>query len=205
MSLRTTFLAAFCTMPAFTLAQETRQLDAHEHGVSAAQISIEGQTLVIDLHAPGMDIVGSEYAAESASDRDAVAEAIRKMAQPQMIVSLPDAAGCRVDEVLAHLHSKDDRHDDMDAHAEGEDHAHDHDADEQHTEDDHEHDKADAQHSEFHARYEFTCDTPDALTEIAFPFFDAYTNAMEIEAQYVTDASAGSAEITRDAPSLSLD
>ncbi len=193
-------------------AQGKREMDAHVHGVSKAEIALEHGKLEINIHAPGMDIVGFEYAASSAEDKDAVEAAIRTMLSPENIVTLPEAAGCRLSEVLAHLHWVDHDHDDADAHMDGdqdhEEHTegddHDHDG---HAEDDHDRDdNADeSHHSEFHVSYAFACEDEDALTTITFPFFDQFENAQEIEAQYVTESGAGQAEIPRDAPELTLE
>ncbi|RYH01604.1 DUF2796 domain-containing protein [Salipiger sp. IMCC34102] len=221
-----TLAASTLAVPAF--AQDTREMDAHVHGVSTAQIAIEDGTLEIDIVSPGMDIVGFEYEATSAEDQDAVEAAIRTMLSPENIVTLPEAAGCRLTDILAHLHGGDHDHEDADAHmdedhdheehAEGDDHDHDH--EDAHAEDDHDHDHDDAQaeddhdhddhaeeaqHSEFHITYAFACEDETALTTIFFPFFDQFENAQEIEAEYVTEAGAGQAEIGRDAPELALE
>ena len=178
------------------VAQETREMDAHVHGVSTAQIALEHGALEINITAPGMDIVGFEYAANAKADKDAVEAAIRQLSTPENVVTLPDAAGCRLTEVLSHLHTGDAHEDD--------EHGHDH--AEPMDDDDHGHaEHADvAQHSEFHVRYIFACENEDALTTIGFPFFAAFENAREIEAQYVTETGAGVADLTRDASELAL-
>ncbi|WP_420556919.1 ZrgA family zinc uptake protein [Roseovarius sp.] len=45
----------------------------------------------------------------------------------------------------------------------------------------------------------FTCDDENALTGVGFPFFERFPNAGEIEVQHVTEAGAGTAELTPDA------
>ncbi|QFT59537.1 hypothetical protein FIU94_11950 [Sulfitobacter sp. THAF37] len=179
--------AATLAVPAF--AQDTREMGAHVHGVSTAEIAVEHGVVEINIHAPGMDIVGFEYEATSAQDKDAVEAAIRTMLMPENLVTLPEAAGCRLTEVLAHVHGGD----------------HDHDKD--HAEEDHGHDDHgdEAQHSEFHVTYAYACENEDALTTISFPFFDQFENAQEIEAQFVTETAAGQAEVGRGAPDLSLE
>ncbi len=177
-------------------------MDVHVHGVSTLELAVEGSVIEMNLHAPGMDIVGFEYEAGTDADKDAVAAAIRVMLLPENIVTLPEAAECRLTEVLAHLHSGDHEHEDEEHHdhAEGEDHAH----EDEHAEgEDHDHGQS-AEHSEFHASYSFACTHPEEITTIGFPFFDHFKSAQQIEAQYVTDAGAGSAEIGRDAPELTL-
>lgn len=215
-------LASVAAAPLF--AQDQRELDAHAHGVSIVEIGVEDGRVEIDIYSPGADIVGFEYAASTAADKDAVEAAIRTMLTPENVVTLPEAAGCRLTEVLADLHTGDDDHDDHGADDHGDD---DHGDDaapdaaagdaegeedaegEAHGDGDGEaHDDAaddGATHSEFHASYAFACDQPEALTSIAFPFFDQFPNAQEIEAQYVTGSGSGSAEIGRDDAELTLD
>jgi len=204
--MKTIHLALLATVASTPLlAQETREMDAHVHGVSTLEIAVEGGVLEMNLFSPGMDIVGFEYEASTDADKDAVEAAIRTMLLPENVLTLPEAAECRLAEVLAHLHGDDHAHEEgeddhgHDEHAEGDDHAH-----EEHAEgEEHDHEEG-AVHSEFHARYIFACEHPKDLTTITFPFFDRFKNAQEIEAQYVAEAGAGSAEITRDAPELTL-
>ncbi|WP_439104803.1 ZrgA family zinc uptake protein [Celeribacter marinus] len=191
-------LSAIAASP--VLAQDTREAGAHEHGVSTLELAIEGGAVELNLTSPGSDIVGFEYEARTAEDKDAVEAAIRVMLTPENLVILPNAAGCRLTEVLAHLHGHEDEehdahegemdhgdHDDAD-HAEGEDHAK-HEA---------------VEHSEFHLRYKYACEAPDALTEVALPFFSVFEYAKEIEAAFITEAGAGSAEIARETAILDL-
>lgn len=202
-----TLLAAVAATP--LMAQEQRQMGAHVHGTSALDIAVEDNRVSLDLHAPGMDIVGFEYEAATDADKDAVEAAIGQFLRPDEIVTLPDAAGCRLSEVLAHLHAGDHDHEDADAHAAGEDHAHaegeDHAEGETHAEGE-SHDHADGEeHSEFHVRYEYTCDDTGALTTITFPFFERFEGAQQIAVQHVTAGGAGAAQLTRDAAQLTLE
>lgn len=189
--MKTIQLALVTSLAALPLGAETnRHADAHEHGVSTLELAIEHHRIEMNLTSPGADIVGFEYKAESDADKDAVEAAIRLMLVPENVVTLPDAAECRLAEVLAHLHGH-DAHEDED---------HDH-GDEEHEDHAEEHD---AEHSEFHVRYIFDCAHPEDLTAIRFPFFATFANAKEIEAQFVTETGAGAAEVERDAPELSL-
>lgn len=215
--MKTIHLALLASVAATPLlAQEAREMDAHVHGVSALEVAVENNVVELNLLSPGMDIVGFEYEASSDADKDAVEAALRTMLLPENIVTFPEAAECRLTEVLAHLHTGDHDHEegadhehaDHDDHAAGDEHEHEHEEHEhehdEHAEGgDHDHDEA-AGHSEFHARYVFVCEHPEALTTIAFPFFETFENAQEIEAQYVTEAGAGSAEIGRDAAQVTL-
>jgi hypothetical protein len=52
------FLIATAITATPVIAEETRQLNAHEHGVGQLDIAIDGQQIAMELHAPGADIVG---------------------------------------------------------------------------------------------------------------------------------------------------
>ena len=190
------------------LAQETREVDAHVHGVSTLELAVEGGIVAMDLYSPGMDIVGFEFQASSDAEKDAVEAAIRTMLVPENIVTLPEVAECRLTEVLAHLHGDDHDHEGADEHVEGADHddhaqGEEHEIEEHAEGDDHDHAEG-AEHNEFHARYIFACAHPEDLTTVGFPFFSSFENAQEIEVQFVTDAGAGAAEVGPDAPELTL-
>jgi hypothetical protein len=186
-------LSAMAATPVF--AQETRQLDAHEHGVAQLDIAMDGQQIAMELHAPGADIVGFEYAAESADDRAAVDNAVAALARPLDLFVLPDAAGCSVVQAAAGLESE-EVHD-------GEAEEHDEHARDDHK-DDHDDHEEQAGHTEFHAEYLLTCTDPDAATDITFAFFDAFPNALEVEVQLISDTGAKSFEVERDTPTLDL-
>lgn len=193
-------IALIVACPAF--AQDNRQLDAHEHGVGTLNIAIEGTTVAMAFEAPGADIVGFEYVAESDADLAAIEAGIAKLGAPLDLFVVSDAAGCSVVEARAELESEDE-HDDHDDHGhddhakEGhDDHGHDDHGDEEHAEE--------AGHTEFHAEYRLTCDAPDALTDITFAYFDAFPNAQEVEVQIITASGAQAFEVERDAPVLAL-
>ncbi len=207
-----TLLVAVCATP--LLAQDQRAADAHVHGTSTLTVAVEGNEVALALESPGMDIVGFEYAASTEADKAAVTAAIALLMQTDDIITLPAAAGCSVVSATADLATDDhddhaDEHDDHDG-----DHAEDHDGDHADDHDDHGADDAghddhaaavEDGHAEFAAAYTFACDDAAALTTIAFPFFDSFPNANEMSVQYVTDAGAGTAQVTRDAPVLQLD
>ena len=182
------------------LAQETRQLDSHEHGVGELNIAVDGNTVAMEFHAPGADIVGFEYAAESVQGRRAIDAAVATLARPLELFVLPPAAECSVVQASAELESE-DSHDD---HGEGHDDDHAEEHEEEHA-DGHDDDHADeAGHTEFHAEYTLTCGNPDALTEITFAYFDTFENAREIEVQIISASGAQAFEVEREDPKLDL-
>ncbi len=199
-------LSALVATPVF--AEETRQLDAHEHGVGQLDIAFDGSQIAMALHAPGADIVGFEYEAASAEDRAAVDAAVATLARPLDLFILPAAAACSVTQASAALESEEehdehehehDNHNDHDDHEAHDDHDHD-----EHAHDDHDDHAQEAGHTEFHAAYVLTCADPTAITDITFAYFDTFPNALEVEVQLITDAGATAFEVERDAPTLDL-
>lgn len=197
-------------------AEETRQLDAHEHGVGQLDIAFDGVQIAMALHAPGADIVGFEYGAETAADRAKVDAAVATLAAPLDLFTLPDAAGCSVVQASASLESDaadedHEKHKDEEAHDHADhDHA-DHEEDDHKDEDhaEHDHDTHDdhaeaAGHTEFHAEYLLTCTDPSQATLITFDYFATFPNASELEVQVISDSGATAFEVMRDAPTLDL-
>lgn len=192
-------LAATVITAAPVFAEDTRQADAHEHGVGQLNIAFDGQQIALELHAPGADIVGFEYAAESAQDRAAVDAAVATLAKPLELFALPAAAGCSVVQASAGLESEEDH----DEHGDDKD-AHDDHADDGHKNDEHEDHAEDAGHTEFHAEYLLKCADATKVIEITFAYFEAFPNALEVEVQLISDIGATSFEVERDAPILDL-
>ena len=192
------FLALSVAVATPAFAQEIRQLDSHEHGVGQLDIAFDGTKIAMELHAPGADIVGFEYAAENSEDRAAIDAAVAMLAKPLDLFVLTDAAGCSVVKASAGLESEESHDDHGDEHADEEDGHDDHD------EEDHEEHASEAGHTEFHAEYLLTCADPTAVTEITFAYFETFPNALEVEVQLISDTGATSFEVERDAPTLDL-
>lgn len=192
------FLAvtAITAVPVF--AEDSRQLDAHEHGVGQLNIAFDGQQIALELHAPGADIVGFEYAADTAQDRATVDAAVATLAKPLQLFALPEAAGCSVVQASAGLESEEEH----DEHGDDE-HGHDDHADD-HSDEAHEDHADEGGHTEFHAEYLLTCADPAAINQITFAYFEAFPNALEVEVQLISDTGATSFEVERDAPILDL-
>jgi uncharacterized protein DUF2796 len=178
-------MAVFVATP--LLAEETRHVEAHEHGVGQLDIAFEGDQIAIELHAPGADIVGFEYAAENAKDRAAIDEAVAILARPLDLFVLPEAAACSVLQASASLEIEDEHEEEHT----GEVH-------EEHDDEDH------ADHTEFHAAYLLTCANSAALSKITFAYFETFPHALELEVQTISDAGSMAYEIMRDAPVLDL-
>ena len=171
-----------------SLAEETKQLDAHEHGVGQLNIAFSANKIAMELHAPGSDIVGFEYGAKTDADHAAIDTAIETLSDPSKLFVFPKVASCTVIEAKAKLESEDA------------DHGHDdHDDDEDH--DDHDEEPG---HTEFHAEYLLECGNLSAISEITFSYFEIFPNALELEIQVVSDKGATAFEVEREDAKLDL-
>ncbi|MEM9434390.1 MAG: DUF2796 domain-containing protein [Pseudomonadota bacterium] len=137
------------------ISETQRELGSHEHGVGELNIAAVDQSLVFELHAPGADIVGFEYVAETEADRGAISDALGLLTKPLDLFELPEAAGCFLTEVYAALELEEDDHAEHDDdHEEHSDHD-DHDKDEEHAEHDHdEHDHDEHAEHDDHDKHE---------------------------------------------------
>ena len=206
---RLPLLALTALIAAPALADDTRQLDAHEHGVGQLDIALDGMRIAMELRAPGADIVGFEYAAQSAEDNAKLDAAVAMLAKPLELFVMTDAAGCSVVQARAGLESE--YHHDEDAHRDD-----DHDGDHKDGHDDHhddhakgDHDDRDdhadaAGHTEFHAEYLLACADPAAINDITFAYFETFPNAQQLEVQIIAGDGAKALAATRDAPTLDL-
>ena len=171
-----------------SLAEETKQLDAHAHGVGQLNIAFSANKIAMELHAPGSDIVGFEYGAKTNADHAAIDTAIETLSDPSKLFVFPKVASCTVIEAKAKLESEDA------------DHGHDdHDDDEDH--DDHDEEPG---HTEFHAEYLLECGNLSAISEITFSYFEIFPNALELEIQVVSDKGATAFEVEREVAKLDL-
>ena len=181
-----------------SLAEETTQLDAHEHGVGQLNIAFDENKIAMELHAPGADIVGFEYGAKSDADLAAIDAALQTLSDPLGLFLIPEAASCIIITAHAKLESEDSDHDE-----EGHD-DHDEEGHDDHDEEGHDdHDKAPG-HTEFHAEYLLECANLTEISAITFPYFDIFPNALELEVQVISDKGATAFEIERDVAKLDL-
>ena len=184
-----------------SLAEETTQLDAHEHGVGQLNIAFDENKIAMELHAPGADIVGFEYGAKSDADLAAIDAALQTLSDPLGLFLIPEAASCIVITAHAKLESEDSDHDDHDE--EGHD-DHDEEGHDDHDEEGHnDHDEAPG-HTEFHAEYLLECANLTEISAITFSYFEIFPNALELEVQVISDKGATAFEIERDVAKLDL-
>jgi ssDNA-binding Zn-finger/Zn-ribbon topoisomerase 1 len=181
-------LGALAALLGAAQAAERRELGAHEHGHSKLNLAVEGRQVVMEIAAPGLDILGFEHPAESAGDKAAVEAGKAALADPLRLFVMPAAAGCRVVEAAVLLEQEE----------------HEHEADEPEGEAHAAADHGAELHSEFAGRYTLDCADPGALSEITFAWFDRFPNAKEVEVTLVTAKGQTSLEAKRGDPPLAI-
>ena len=188
-----------------SVAEETRQVDKHEHGVGELNIAVEGNSIDLEFMIPGADIVGFEYKAKSEADIALVKDALTKFDEFNNIFSIPSTSNCNLVEADISInqgdnHKDEHNHDEHDDHDEHED-EHDHDDHGEH--DDHdEHDEE--AHNEFVAHYSFNCGNIKEIDRISFPYFTTFPNSGELEVQFVSEIGSTSFEVEGDEPFIDL-
>ncbi|WP_332398664.1 zinc uptake protein ZrgA [Vibrio metschnikovii] len=178
--------------------QEFRQHDAHVHGQIELNIAQDGTDLLIEITAPGADVVGFEHAPHNETQVQALNRALDILGQAESLFTLNSAAKCQLEEThVSHTLSGDkDNHDHSDHahHDHGHDHKHDH-----HKHHDHKH-----QHGEFTAQYHYQCENVGALTQINTEWFALFPSTEKMLVNLLTERTQTAVELTKQQTRLSL-
>ncbi|MEH0761239.1 DUF2796 domain-containing protein [Vibrio sp. 16] len=126
-----------------------RQHEAHVHGEVELNIAQDGKELLMEITAPGADVVGFEHAPKNDEQKKILADAVATLNQADSVFTLSSAAGCHVEHVaVTHTLGKESAHHDHDEHKHDDHHDHDH---EEHKHDDHhDHDHDEHKHDDHH-------------------------------------------------------
>ena len=106
-------LISFNLMTFTISAEETRQVDKHEHGVGELNIAVEGSTIEFEFMIPGADIVGFEYVAKSDEDIAKINQALKTFDDYTNIFTLPSNSLCELNGQKVAL-KEEDEHDEHD-------------------------------------------------------------------------------------------
>ncbi|MCC4863471.1 zinc uptake protein ZrgA [Vibrio splendidus] len=128
--------------------EEFRSHEAHVHGKVEVNIAQDGQELLVEVTAPGADVVGFEHAPETAEQKKVFEQAIAQLNKPEELFGFNNAS-CTL-KFKSVTNTLEDDHDDHEGHDhaehghddhEGHDHAeHDHDDHKGHDHAEHDHD-----------------------------------------------------------------
>lgn len=166
-------------------AEETRQVDKHEHGVGELNIAIQSNTMVLEFMIPGADVVGFEHEAKSEQDKATVSAALTKFDDYNNIFIIPTNSKCILISSKINI-NQEDEHDDHDGH------------------DDHDEHQEEA-HNEFYAKYTFECGDIKSLDLLEFPYFETFSNSGELEVQFVSEIGSTSFEVEADSPIINIE
>jgi hypothetical protein len=198
------------TLATVSIAQaETthRQHDAHVHGVVEFNIAQDGNEMLMEITAPGFDIVGFEHAPMNEQQHQAIESAEAVLQNAASVFTLTSAANCAVeyvsvtntleeDEHAGHDHEEHEHHDDHD-HEEHEHHD-DHDHEEHEHHDDHaghDHGESESSHGAFTVEYHFDCQNLSALSDIETTWFKHFPDTEKVSVNLLTDTQQKALEL----------
>ena len=155
-----------------------RQHDAHVHGHVELNIAQDGNQLLMEITAPGADIVGFEHAPKNEAQHQAMTQAQIQLKAAEQLFTLNTEAKCQLTKVniehsLKNANHKEDEHE--------HEHEHEH------------HD--DSSHGEFTAYYDFQCQSPDKLSMLKTQWFTAFPSTEHISVNSLTDRGQKSAQL----------
>ena len=212
--LKATTLATLSLLTAGLPVMAARAQDAHVHGEAILQLVIDDSGAFATFKSPAADIVGFERQPETDAEKQAVADALAHLSDFTAMFTLPEAAGCTIDDAHAdfEVEAAGDDHEDHDHHEEGEEHHEEgeehHEEGEEHHEEGEEHHEdemqAEAGHAEFHAEFEMTCADTSSLTSLQTSVFDLFPSLEGLEVEAVTPAGQSGAELTPQSVEMSL-
>ncbi|WP_462053862.1 zinc uptake protein ZrgA [Vibrio cholerae] len=156
-----------------------RQHEAHVHGQVELNIAQDGHDLLLEITAPGADVVGFEHAPQDDAQKQALEKALETLHHPEKLFALSDKAQCEKREVLIKHTLGGEEYQHSHAYGEGEEHEH------QHGEGEHDHDEH--QHGSFTAQYQFHCEAVDQLKQIDTQWFQYFPSTEKIQANVLTE------------------
>lgn len=183
--------------------EEFRSHGAHVHGQVEVNIAQDGQELLVEVTAPGADVVGFEHAPETTEQKKVLEQAIAQLNKPDELFSFNNAScTLKFKSVTNSLEGDHDEHEGHD-HAEhghdnheGHDHAeHEHDDHKghdhaEHEHDDHEgHDHSEGSHGEFTVEYHYQCSDVAKLDTVSTQWFSKFSNTEKMTVNLLTDTA----------------
>lgn len=172
---------------------------AHEHGVGALNIAVEGEALEIELAGPADNFLGFEHAPSNEAERERARNVLASLRQPEQLFKLPAAAGC--EPVSSEVHSDlFEALEEAEQHKAESDHEHSHEAHDHHAEDE----ANPPAHQDIAVHYSFQCDNSDALDQVELTLFKLFPNTERLLVQSVSTQQQIGTEVTASQPVLKL-
>lgn len=181
-------------------AEEYRQHSAHVHGHVEFNIAQDGSDLLLEITAPGANVVGFEHAPENAEQEKTLQHAVATLEDSNALFAINPQAQCEIEEVHVE-HSLGGQHEEHEHH----DHeGHDHDEHAHHDHDKHEHDGHEghdhsehSDHGEFTAQYRFHCAQVGELSRIQTDWFNQFPSTESVNVNLFTDTTQSATSLTK--------
>ncbi|EGR3371448.1 DUF2796 domain-containing protein [Vibrio parahaemolyticus] len=176
-------------------AEEYRQHSAHVHGHVEFNIAQDGSDLLLEITAPGADVVGFEHAPENAEQEKTLQHAVATLEDSNALFAINPQAQCEIEEVHVE-HSLGGQHEEHEHH----DHeGHDHDEHAHHDHDGHEgHDHSEhSDHGEFTVQYRFHCAQVGELSRIQTDWFNQFPSTESVNVNLFTDTTQSATSLTK--------
>ncbi|HIF5675595.1 zinc-binding protein [Vibrio parahaemolyticus] len=181
-------------------AEEYRQHNAHVHGHVEFNIAQDGSDLLLEVTAPGADVVGFEHAPENAEQEKTLQHAVATLEDSNALFAINPQAQCEIEEVHVE-HSLGGQHEEHEHH----DHeGHDHDEHAHHDHDKHEHDGHEghdhsehSDHGEFTVQYRFHCAQVGELSHIQTDWFNQFPSTESVNVNLFTDTTQSATSLTK--------
>ncbi|EHH1099311.1 DUF2796 domain-containing protein [Vibrio parahaemolyticus] len=181
-------------------AEEYRQHSAHVHGHVEFNIAQDGSDLLLEITAPGADVVGFEHAPENAEQEKTLQHAVATLEDSNALFAINPQAQCEIEEVHVE-HSLGGQHEEHEHH----DHeGHDHDEHAHHDHDKHEHDGHEGHdhsehndHGEFTVQYRFHCAQVGELSRIQTDWFNQFPSTESVNVNLFTDTTQSATSLTK--------
>ncbi|EGR2758251.1 DUF2796 domain-containing protein [Vibrio parahaemolyticus] len=176
-------------------AEEYRQHSAHVHGHVEFNIAQDGSDLLLEITAPGADVVGFEHVPENAEQEKTLQHAVATLEDSNALFAINPQAQCEIEEVHVE-HSLGGQHEEHEHH----DHeGHDHDEHAHHDHDGHEgHDHSEhSDHGEFTVQYRFHCAQVGELSHIQTDWFNQFPSTESVTVNLFTDTAQSATSLTK--------
>ncbi|MDZ5177766.1 zinc uptake protein ZrgA [Vibrio parahaemolyticus] len=176
-------------------AEEYRQHSAHVHGHVEFNIAQDGSDLLLEITAPGADVVGFEHAPENAEQEKTLQHAVATLEDSNALFAINPQAQCEIEEVhvehtLGGQHEEHEHHD-HEGHAHDEHAHHDHDSHEGHDHSEH------SDHGEFTVQYRFHCAQVGELSHIQTDWFKQFPSTESVNVNLFTDTTQSATSLTK--------
>ncbi|EJG1667119.1 zinc uptake protein ZrgA [Vibrio parahaemolyticus] len=181
-------------------AEEYRQHSAHVHGHVEFNIAQDGSDLLLEITAPGADVVGFEHAPENAEQEKTLQHAVATLEDSNALFAINPQAQCEIEEVhvehtLGGQHEEHEHHDheghDHDEHAHHDHDKHEHDGHEGHDHSEH------SDHGEFTVQYRFNCAQVGELSHIQTDWFNQFPSTESVNVNLFTDTTQSATSLTK--------